>query len=556
MMKSTKLRQTLLQLLRSPKNFPVELFIGIVFFAMSVCMNEHCTWTLFGHTFEWDKHSDIIPWFIPLFALTYWLGKVNRWASYASALLFLPLLLLNWDDYFNAEAVGMTYVVAAILLIIGTRKLSNQTFCKYTLHVVTQLFYGVLITGLLFVAVMLIVASFLYIFGIDKWDNLILYIFMFIWLVLAPQICCTFMSQKESEESSPNKVVSIIINYILSPAIIIYTLILYVYFIKIAIEWDLPKGGVAWMVTAFITAALMGRLAQYALSQHHFDWFYNHFTWIAIPPLVMYWVGSIYRISAYGFTSSRIYLLLAGVLMTLFVLMLLWKRSRQFQLMAVILACTICVFTFVPGISAKDLGLSSQKARLEQYISELNLRDGTTGKLVNNLKLDTISSDSLLCEKYKEVCDVISYLRGENKERFVSQYGEWEYNVWDFSHRYDVSLSLPYGFESPIDLGDYPILIPKYYYHTDYNRKTGIITVSHKGDATEDDEATEDTVIIYPVKEIISQKPELLDSPEQLLVYSNDSLKLVLPDIYLNKKTKEFDFAEIEWNSLVFRKKK
>ena len=341
--------------------------------------------------------------------------------------------------------------------------------------------------------------------------------------------------------------VNIIINYILSPAIIIYTLILYIYFIKIAIEWDLPKGGVAWMVTAFITVALIGLLAQHALTKHHFDWFYKHFTWIAIPPLVMYWVGSLYRIGMYGFTSSRIYLLLAGVLMTLFVLMLLWQQSRRFQLMALILACAICVFTFIPGISAKDLGLSSQKVRLEQYISELNLRDSTTGKLVNNLKLETISSDSLLCEKYKEVCDVIHYLRGENQERFTSQYGEWEYNTWDFSHRYDVSLSKYYRFEFPIDLGDYPILIPKYYYRTDYDKEKGMITVCH--------EETKDTVMIYPVKEIIRRKPELMDSVEQLLVYSNDSLKLVLPDIYLNKQTKECDFANIEWNSLVFRKR-
>ena len=71
-----KLKQTLQQLLRSPKNFPAEMFMGIVFFVMSVCMNEHSTWTLFGQTIEWDKHSTIIPWFIPLFSLTYWLGKV------------------------------------------------------------------------------------------------------------------------------------------------------------------------------------------------------------------------------------------------------------------------------------------------------------------------------------------------------------------------------------------------------------------------------------------------------------------------------------------------
>lgn len=544
-----KLKQTLLQLLRSPKNFPAEMFMGIVFFVMSVCMNEHSTWTLFGHTIEWDKYSTIIPWFIPLLALTYWLGKVNRWAYYTSALLFIPLLLIDRNGFFNVDAVGMTYIVAAILLIIGTHKLSNQSFCMHILHVVTQLFFAVLISGVLFVTVMLIVMSFLYIFGIEQSSSLYLYIFMFVWLVLAPQICCTFMSQQEDEEPIPNKMVNIIFNYILSPAIIIYTLILYIYFIKIAIEWDLPKGGVAWMVTAFITAALIGLLAQHAVTKRHFDWFYKHFTWIAIPPLVMYWVGSLYRIGMYGFTSSRIYLLLAGLLMTLFVLMLLWRQSRRFQLMALILACAICVFTFIPGISAKELGLRSQKARLEQYISELKLRDGITGKLVKNLKLDTISSDSLLCEKYIEVCNVINYMRGENEQRFTSQYGEWEYNKWDFSNRYDVSLSQYYGVESPLDLGDYPILIPKYYYHTNYNEETGIITVSRKS------EATEDTVMIYPVKEIISHKPELVDSIEQLLVYSNDSLKLVLPEIYLNKQTKEFDFANIEWNSLIFRKK-
>ena len=181
-------------------------------------------------------------------------------------------------------------------------------------------------------------------------------------------------------ESEPVKVLRLILNYILSPAIIAYTVILYAYFIKIVFTWDLPKGGVAWMVMGFVTAALVGYLAQYVLKKRYFDWFYQHLTWITLPPIIMYWVGSVYRIHLYSFTESRFYLLMAGVLMTLFVVMLLWQHTRHFQWMALILGAAIIIFTYIPGISAKSIGLRCQTERLNDIIRELKLVDAKTGK--------------------------------------------------------------------------------------------------------------------------------------------------------------------------------
>ena len=242
--------------------------------------------------------------------------------------------------------------------------------------------------------------------------------------MLAPQVCFTLVRQHEDEVAEPFKVLRIILNFILSPAVIIYTVILYTYFIKIAFEWNLPKGGVAWMVMGFIAVALAGMMAQSILSKRYYDWFYRYFALVAIPPLVMYWIGSVYRIQHYGFTESRFYLMVAGMLMSLFVLMLFKERTRRYQLMALIFGAAIILFTYIPGISAKSIGLRSQKQRLAGIISDLKLADGKTGKLNDNLNLMQICKDSLLCERYKDACSVIDYVNDEmGNEAFEAQYG-------------------------------------------------------------------------------------------------------------------------------------
>ena len=520
---NTKLKSLLQQLLQSPRRFPVEAALGVVFFIIAVWDSESSTWNETSARMESAVNSDILWFFVPLVASSFWLHRVNRWAYLASFFLFLPLMAFDLKPFLWTYGFAFTYVLAGILLVVGNRRLDNRSFAAHALHVVTQMFFGLLITGILNLAVVAIVASFFYIFGIQEPKHLYEHIIQFIWFVLAPQVCCTLIRQNEDEVTEPFKVLRLILNFILSPAVIIYTVILYTYFIKIAFEWDLPKGGVAWMVMGFITVALVGRMAQSILSKRYYDWFYNRFTLIAIPPLIMYWIGSIYRIRLYSFTESRFYLMVAGVLMTLFVLMLWKKRTRKYQLMALIFGAAIILFTYIPGISAKSIGLSCQKQRLTQLISELKLTDAKTGKLSDEIDMRRIKQDSLLCEQYMDFTSVVNYVRNEiGNDEFKKQYGEWSHPEYGFNYNKSKNLydnSNWYERRKPVDLGDYSIMLPENQYTCNFRNKKVIVK-------------NNDVVVLeYPINSIVRQDTMLLHHPEQLLTYRNDSLMLVLQSI-------------------------
>ena len=543
---STKLKSLLQQLLLSPRRFPVELALGIAFFIISVWDIETSEWSETTTRYESAVNGDILYFFVPLMALTFWLHRVNRWAYLASFFIFLPLMMLNLQPFLWTYGFTFTYVLAAILLIIGNRRLDNRSFAAHALHVATQIFFGLLISGLLYMTMLAICASFFYIFGIDEPKNFYVHIAHFIFLVLAPQICCTLVRQNEDNVEEPFKILRIILNFILSPAVIIYTVILYTYFIKIAFEWDLHKGGVAWMVMGFITVALIGRVAQSILNQRYYDWFYNRFTFIAIPPLIMYWIGSIYRIRLYSFTESRFYLMVAGVLMTLFVLMLFRTRTRRYQLMALIFGAAIILFTYIPGISAKSIGLHCQKQRLTELISELKLTDAKTGKLNDDLDTWSIKQDSMLCERYKDVCSVIRYVRDEiGDKEFEAKYGKWSHSEYNFyyvkaKNSDDGNYVDTYNRRKPVELGEYTIMLPSKAYEYNYNDTTVTIRPGEK------------TVLEYPIREVVHQDTSLLHYPERLLTYRNDSLMLILEGVCI----KDTVVTEVRYYGLqLFRKK-
>ena len=523
----TKLKNIMRQLLRSPREFPVEAAMGLAFFVIAVWHTGNAEWNEKLHQMVSGINADILMLFVPLVVLTFWLHKVNRWAYVVSGFLFLPLMMLNLKPFLWTYGFGFTYVLAAILLVVGTRRMDNRSFAAHALHVVTQLFFGLVISGIITLALLAIFGSFFYIFGIDEPKDFYTYLWQFIWFVIAPQVCCTLISHGEDEVDEPARVLQIILNFILSPAVIIYTVILYAYFIKIALEWDLPKGGVAWMVMAFVTVAMVGWLMQYVLKQHYYDWFYRNFTWIAIPPLIMYWIGSIYRIRLYSFTESRFYLMVAGVLMTLFVLMLLWKRSRRFQLMALIFGAAIILFTYIPGISAKSIGRRCQTSRLQQMIVQLKLTNPKTGKFVEKLDLEEIRKDSLLSDQYREVCSLIEYVRKDvGRDTFEQQYGKWSWYDSQFVDNREAAAKEETTYlrrQNPVILGDYTLMLPLEDY--ELRQENGVLKMN-KNDKT---------VMTYPIRERLRQHPKLKDS-DSLFVWQNDSLMLVLENIYINNE--------------------
>ena len=95
----TKLKSLLQQLLQSPRRFPVEFALGIVFFVIAVWDSESSAWNKTSARMESAVNSDILWLFVPLMVLTFWLHRVNRWAYFASFFLFLPLIAIDLKPF-------------------------------------------------------------------------------------------------------------------------------------------------------------------------------------------------------------------------------------------------------------------------------------------------------------------------------------------------------------------------------------------------------------------------------------------------------------------------
>ena len=165
---NAKLKSLWQLLLQSPRRFPVELALGVVFFIIAVWDSETREWSEKALQFESAVNGDILWFFVPLMALTFWLHRVNRWVYLASFFLFLPLMALDLNPFLWTYGFAFTYVLAAILLIVGNKRMDNRSFAAHALHVVTQMFFGMLISCILYMAVLAITASFFYIFGVDE----------------------------------------------------------------------------------------------------------------------------------------------------------------------------------------------------------------------------------------------------------------------------------------------------------------------------------------------------------------------------------------------------
>ncbi len=547
-----KVLEILRRLLRCPLEFPLEALMGLSFFLIAAYNTYHG----FGNVPNKYLDEEILAFFVPLFVLTFYMHKLNKWAYVASFFIFLFLMPLSLEPFITSLAFPFTYVLAALLLIVGTRRLTDRPFGAHLLHVVTQLAFGVLVTGILNLAILAITWSFFYIFGIKEPHNFYSYIYAFLWFFVAPLVCVSFISRDEYEEGETPKILQIIINFILTPAIIIYAVILYAYTLKILFTWDLPKGGVAWMVMGFIVVALAGHLAQYILPRRHYDWFYRHFTWIALPPLVLYWVGTLYRIRLYSFTESRVYLFVGGVLMTLFVLMLLWKAQRRYQLMTLLAMLAVVVFTYIPGISARSIGLACQQSRMEKFIERLQLKDPATGKFHKVFDVEKIRKDSLVCKEYHEAVDVIEYVRNESgREKFDSIHGTLKLSTYELVYNSPTTSqgrTLYYSADDlpqPIDLGDYN----QSYHQNAFDGTTETVAGDLVFKLKKDN--TSEIVLVYNVSRTMRENPQMQENPEQLLVYRNDSLLVVISDLQLTDNGKDVSSVGT-YNLRVFGKKR
>ena len=405
-------------LVRVPGRYPVETGLTIYAFILAALLFEQvipaaCS----GITVPVP-----IVWTLGYAANNLTRRKGRLW-YYLSWLPLLPLSFLpHLDRWFESSQGLITVFVLCPLTVLACRMApSNRSFVHDAISYAKALFLAAVfscIAGLLFFS---LYQSVVYVFGIDDYTfrkSVLFYTWMVCALPLAMWSFLALFDRFAASEAPASKFAAAIVNYLLTPAIVAYTVLLYFYAAKIAIAWELPRGGVAYIVFGFTLAAYVVKAWRECMQHRPMKRFFDRFSLIALPPVVLFWIGSLHRTTAYGLTDWRVYLIACGAVMTCCVLLFLSQRGRYLY----VCICALTLFAaiaYLPGCSATQLSLRSQTRRAERLASETGLLDGSGRILPERLT----AADAAKREKLLELYESLRYIERRDTSILPLRFG-------------------------------------------------------------------------------------------------------------------------------------
>lgn len=336
-------------------------------------------------------------------------GKaVRRW-YYASWLPLVPLWCVRPEWFASVQCLITVLILCPLAVLICRRATENRPFVRDLVGYFKSAIVAWFLAGIVFWLIQIIYHSFVSLFGIDVPEAVsgrigfylgVFYLWLGVWLFFGRLDRCL------QDESNASHLSETVINRLLSPAILIYTAMLYLYAAKILCEWSLPKGGVAYMVFGFSILAVFVRMLRERVAQQPMKWYFDRMSWISLPVLALFWAGVVRRTHEYGLTDWRVYLIVSGVLMT-GCLCSLWSRRWGRYLYVCIAAFLLFgVMAYIPRFSASEIAVRSQNRRVERLLRTTGLL-GDDGRLIRTPRT---TADSLLKREYRELSEALDYL--------------------------------------------------------------------------------------------------------------------------------------------------
>lgn len=365
-----------------------RLFNGLalvpLFFALALAVNN-----LAGRG-PWRK----VYWAVwtPIVPLTLWSG-LGAWVESAPFRISLGIL-------------------APLLLLLSLRAVRNDRFVNGALVWLRSGLLALLFANVALGLFYAILYSTTYIFDLEgKWiEHVAVWAVTIVETLAVPVLFLMMADRWRGAEMIGNRILEILLNYIVTPALLIYTAILYLYMAKILFTWSLPEGGVAYMVFGFTMTALAVKALDRLLAKRIYDWFFDRFSLVSLPMLVLFWIGVVRRTNEYGLTEPRVYLLVCGGLMTFCVLLFLSQRAGRYLWVCLAAWVSFAVLAYVPCFEPERIAVQSQLQRAERLAERLG-RLGEDGRL---LLTPVPLADTVRREEYRNLYESLDYIRRDS----------------------------------------------------------------------------------------------------------------------------------------------
>ena len=367
---------------------------------------------------------------LPLFLSLHLVAERRQWrrailaAGVAGvvALLALYFFTISPDpiqrDYYR---FGMFLVCAHLLVsfapFVGYDEPNG--FWQFNKTMLLQFLTATLYAGTLYIGIIIAVETVRFLFDVSFTTKI--EFDLFVWIVgffHTLFFLNGFPAKLETLESqkgySPG--VKLFTQYVLLPLEVVYLLILYGYSAKILIQWQLPQGGVAYLVMAFSVAGIFALLLLYPIrdsAEERWIRIFTHRFYLALFPLIVLLGVAIFRrIHDYGITENRYLVAALAVWLTGITLYFLVSKKGDIRWIPL----SLCVASFLLAIGPWSIfGYSrqNQAARFGELLEKYDLLNDS-GQLTGKATLPA--------DDYERLISGIRYFRNRKEIDMLSPY--------------------------------------------------------------------------------------------------------------------------------------
>ncbi|ANQ50883.2 DUF4153 domain-containing protein [Flammeovirga sp. MY04] len=166
--------------------------------------------------------------------------------------------------------------------------------------------------------------------------------------------------------------------FILIPLVLLYLIILYIYGGQILMNQDWPKGWVSYLSIGFSVLGIVSIILIYPVrNDENNKWiplFNKGFLYTLFPIIFLFCAAIWRRISEYGITENRYYLIALGVWLFFISVYTLIKRDHFIKMIPMSLS-VVCILSAFGPLSAFNVSKNSQLERLNDYATSNNWLD-------------------------------------------------------------------------------------------------------------------------------------------------------------------------------------
>lgn len=282
----------------------------------------------------------------------------GAWFVFSLFLTFAFSMDVSWANYYLVATASFIYIAATFGIFIAPfwKDKDENAFWIFLFKNLKALAVGALVATLLFCSVAALVFAFGALFEYEFEEKVFLYFGYFCAGAVFPILYFTGIPSIEechSETPKLSKFVTSTIRFLFVPVLTLAILLFYAYIAKFILLWDMPQGMVSYFVSGFmlymlalVTVLYPARLSPGSTFEKKL---LKIFPTACIPLVAMMSVGLVRRISDYGISAERIYVVAINIFFYAVIAILLADKIKcKSRFIAIIFCAMFFILTDTP----------------------------------------------------------------------------------------------------------------------------------------------------------------------------------------------------------------